>query len=216
MAKCGKSGACPCMCNVKQKRKPTVRRPPPARVYKGTTATAPGVDITSLVRLVSDLTAKKVEQPIIPPTATIGIPEAAKNIKPMVSSTSGTLSSSVGTETTPEIRTYGTQTYGMGVSPREKILQQGAIERATPRISEIAIQAATPAISQKALESKVFTQIKKSGNIQIPLPELEQRLAAGQILIPGGGRPTNEERLQRVAASLVDAAAEAAAGQPQP
>lgn len=197
------------MCAVKRKRKVMVRRAPPARVIKGTTATAPGVDIYSLVRLVSDLTAKKAEQPIIPPAATIGIPEAAKNIKPMVSSTSGTLSSSVGTETTPEIRTYGTQTYGMGVSPRItapagiSVGTETMKQRATPYksgfLSILPEAQKAKNIGERAIESKVFTEIRKSGNIQIPLPELEKRLAQGQILIPGGGRPTKEEALQRAA-----------------
>jgi hypothetical protein len=208
------------MCGVRKKRKVMVRRAPPARVLRGTTATAPGVDIYSLVRLVSDLTSKRVEQPIIPPAVTIGLPEAAKNIKPMVSSTAGTLQSSIGTETTPEIRTYGTQTYGMGIKPPITAPVE-IMKRATPyksgflsilpeaqkakNIGERAIEMATPGISQRALESKVFTEIRKSGNVQIPLPELEQRLAQGQILIPGGGRPSKEEALQR--------AAEAAGGQ---
>jgi len=197
------------MCGVRKKRKVMVRRAPPARVFKGTTATAPGVDIASLVRLVSDLTAKKAVQPIIPPATTIGLPEAAKNIKPLVSSTSGTLQSSIGTETTPEIRTYGTQTFGMGVAPRIKapagisVGTETVKQRATPYksgfLSILPEAQKAKAIGERALESKVFTETTKTGTTKITLPELEQRLQAGELIRPPGGRPTKEVALQRAA-----------------
>jgi len=180
------------MCGVRKKRKVMVRRAPPARVFKGTTATAPGVDIVSLVRLVSDLTAKKAEQPIIPPAATIGIPEAAKNIKPVVNASVGTLQ--------PSVSSVGTETIKQRATPYKSgflsILPEAQKAKA---IGERA--------SERALSSKVFTEITKAGTTQITLPELEQRLQAGEILRPSGGRPTKEVALQRAAE---------AAGQGQP
>jgi len=127
----------------------------------------------------------------------------------------------VGTETTPEIRTYG-----MGVSPRMKAPAgisvgtdarpesvsatiQTIKQRATPyksgflsilpeaqrakNIGERAIEMATPAISQKALESKVFTQTTKTrGEETFSIADLEQRLASGQTV--SKRRSTNKRR----------------------
>lgn len=176
------------MCGVRKKRKVMVRRAPPARVFKGTTATAPGVDIVSLVRLVSDLTAKKAEQPIIPPAATIGIPEAAKNIKPVVNASVGTLQ--------PSVSSVGTET-----------IKQRATPYKSGFLSILPEAQKAKAIGERALESKVFTEITKAGTTKITLPELEQRLQAGELLRPSGGRPTKEVALQRAAE---------AAGQGQP
>jgi hypothetical protein len=176
---------------------------------------------------VSDLTAKKVEQPIIPPAATIGLPEAAKDIKPMVSSTSGTLQSSVGTEAGAEIRNYGTQTYGMGIKPPITAPVE-IMKRATPyksgflsilpeaqkakAIGERAIEMATPAISQRALENVSFSQTSRAkGTETFNIAQLQQRLAEGEILRPRGGGLTREQLAARTQAT-----AEAAAGQPQP
>lgn len=241
MAKCDKCGKA-CMCGVRKKRKVMVRRAPPARVFKGTTATAPGVDIASIVRLVSDLTSKRAEQPIIPPAATIGIPEAAKNIKPMVSSTSGTLQSSIGTETTPNLRTYGTQTFGMGVAPRIKapagisVGTETIKQRATPyksgflsilpeaqkakAIGERAIEAstpgiiqrATPAISEQALASKVFTQTTKGKGTETFNIAQLEQRLAEGDILRPRGGGLTREQLQ--ARQL--AVAQEAAGQPQP
>ena len=210
--KCGKA----CTCAVKKKRKAAVRRAP-ARSFKGTTSTmAPGLDISSLVRLVSDLTAKKPEQTIIPPAVTIGIPEAAKGIPRGVS---------VGTGTDTSLRNYGTQTFGIKSMPRiEKpvgiSVGTETMKRTTPYKSGFMsilpeVQKAA-AIAERAIASKTFTQTTGAGTRTLTVPQVEALFEQGQVIRPTGGRLTNAERQARELERAAAQAAQETAGNVEP
>lgn len=209
-SKCGKA----CTCAVKRKRKPAVRRPPPARVLKGTTSTmvnTPGVDISSLVRIISDLNTKKPEQPIIPPAVTIGIPEAAKGIPRGVSVGTGTekpVGISVGTDTMKRTTPY--KSGFMSILPevqKAAAIAERAVERARPAI----IQEVSPAIAAeaaaKALETKTFTQTTGGGTRTFTIPELDVLFQGGQVIRPPGGRlPAGERQARELARAAQEAA----------
>jgi len=134
--KCGKV----CSCTVKKKRKATVRRPGPARVLKGTTSTMlnpPGVDIVSLVRLVSDLNAKTMPKVTTSPTmVSTGVGTSPTMVSTGVG-TSPTMDLSplikriASVKSTPKVST-GTSTTSMDLSP---LIKRIASAKSVPKVS---------------------------------------------------------------------------------
>jgi hypothetical protein len=217
MAKCPKACSGACTCGVKKKRKTTVRRAAPARVFRGQTVNVLGGSeqqyVNNLMANLQAMPFRNVAQqayPNFPPmTGTAAtLPQGAVPLAPvMPRATATTLAGT----TPPETRTGVTQT----VTPRVGNYQAGfmnILPRVVPPMA-LAAQARDIGVAegyrqgrvrgeaigaQAAVEGLRFRQTAGTA-ATYTVPELQQRFAEGQIIRATGGRPRAAEAVQAVA-----------------
>jgi hypothetical protein len=192
MAKCPKACSGACTCGVKKKRKTTVRRAAPARVFRGQTVNVLGGTEQQYVNnLMAQL--QNLGRPQVAQTAGLAVPVVPVTPRPVMAT--GV------TQTVMPTGTGVTQT----VTPRVGNYQAGfmnILPRVVPPMA-LAAQARDIGIvegyrqgkvrgeaigAQAAVEGLRFRQTAGTA-ATYTVPELQARFAEGQIIRATGGRP---------------------------
>jgi hypothetical protein len=169
----------------------------------------PGVDIVSLVRLVSDLNAKSMPKVTTSPTmVSTGVGTSPTMVSTGVS-TSPTMDLSPLIKRIATVKSVPKVDASVGTTQRTTPYKSGFMS-ILPEVQRAA------AISERAIASKTFTETKGTGTRTLTVPQVEALLEQGQIIRPPGGRLPAGERQARELAQAAQAAATEAEGNRPP